>query len=730
MRRSGLLLLCLVIATSLSSILPAQQMDLSSDDPISYDAGTGALVARGNARFEHQQVLVEADEIRYDEKARTIRATGNVRVTQEGIRLVTRNLTYNIDTKEIESGPFRAGYPPLFIEGESFGGTLGDLVLEEGRVHFREPEALTPTVTFDEATVRDQSRIEAEGVGLDLPLIGGIPLPRLSHDGGATPEIRFDGTMGYRDNLGAYARSEILLPVDDNWVLGGNFDLYTGRGVLLGPSIQYTAEDPEDKRLVRFELSSGWIADQGEERGRDLFGDRIDHQRGFAEAELRYVQSNFEALAVTSFRSDSEVMRDFRPGRYRHNPSPDSFLELTQLWDDRFLSIFIRRTPNEYYGLTERLPEIRLDQPIRPLGETGLHHGGDVSYQRYRRTYAFGAGSIYPPRSIFGDDDISDGFGRMPIDPNVRLRAGYFTADYVQRFDANYVIEGGFEVVSGVQFTPRAGVRYTRWEVDGADNPSRLATEFGFDLTAQGFRDWDYQNKTWGIDGLRHLIRPFLAYRLQPSEFSGDESVVPAYEMRPYSPLLPALDLRDRRDGDAIRDRHFVRLGIEQRLLTRDTKQGTRTLAELDIYQDLVLDLRDGLEDAHATYWEMRAQPASWLEFAIAQKYLTDEFSLEETRLRATIQSADQWQVSLSFDFLENVYDQYRLEGWYRLNSRFVLIGGIRYDAEREELTRQSYGLRHRISRSWELEYGVEFRKGAEREDNFSLFLGLNLVEF
>lgn len=723
MRRSGLFIFLAALLGGLPSTLSAQAPELSAEEPITYDAGTKTLVARGHARFAHEQVLVEADEIRYDENARLIRASGNVRVTQEGIRLVTHSLTYHIDTKEIHSGPFRAGYPPLFLEGESFGGTLDSLVLEKGEVYFREPETLTPTVSFDEARVIEQSRVEASGVGLDLPFLGAIPLPNFDHDGTSTPDLRLDGTVGYRDNLGAYARSEILLPVGESWALGGNLDLYTRRGLLIGPSIQYALAN--DERLIDFNLSSGWIADQGEERRDDIFGESIDRQRGFADLRLRYAEGDFEALAVTSYQSDSEMMRDFRPNRYRHNPSPDSFLQLTQLWDDRFLSVFIRRSPNEFYGMVERMPEIRLDQPIRPLGETTLFHGGDISYAHYRPIGVVGLDSPTFPISIFSDEDV------VTTGPwGSSLPPGFVRLDPVQRFDANYVVEGSYALGSGLQFTPRVAARYTRWGVDGRDDPARLAGEFGFDLSAQGFRDWAYTNKTWGIDGLRHLVRPFVSYRFQPTSFSGDRTAIPGYELRPYSPLLPALDLRDRRDDDAIANRHLVRFGFEQSLLTRDSRQGTRTLAELDLYQDLFLDLPDGLESAHATYWELRTSPAPWLEFAFTQKYVTDPFTLEESRLRASIRSADAWQLSVSFDFLEDIYDQYRVEGWYRLNSRFVLLAGLRFDVVRDELTRQTYGVRQRISRSWELEYGVELRRGAEREDDFTLFVGLNLVEF
>lgn len=716
------LFLCLIVGFAVP--MTAQKPALSADKPISYDAESGMLVAEGNARFQHQQAIVEADEIRYDQQENVVSATGNVRVTQEAIRLVTDHLIYDLDTRRFESGPFRAGSPPIFVEGESFAGTLDEIQLSDSTVYFREPDPITPRLDVEHGTIVPEERIAAEGVSLDLPLIGGIPLPDFDRAFGAAPPLEFAGDIGASGNLGAYVRSRILFPINLNGGVGANLDAYTSRGVLIGPAMRYHKETPDTYLDVN--LSTGWIYDGGN-RGEDVLGQSIEPSRYFGGLSFRRESGGLEIAGSTGVLSDSEVTRDFRPDRYSHTPTPDSYLEITQLWGDRFLSVFLRKSPNDFYGITERLPEIRIEQPTRVIGKTGLYHSWNASFVQYRVTRVTGLPeNNYPPLLFSEDDDslLASLFNQSAGVPD------YEKTSFNNRSDINYALQFPVTLSRWAQFVPRAGLRYTFWDPNASGSSSRLAGEIGFDLKFHAFADWEIESRAWKIDGLRHVLRPVVQYRWQPTTWDGRLRDDAIYDRRIYSPLLPAIDLNDRRDVDMIGERQILRFGVENRLLTRDTETGTRTLLEFDLYQDIVPSVPDDAETLHGTYVEFRGMPARWLELAIAQKYHTENASLEETRLRASVRSAEAWQIDFALDFLDGVYDQYRTEGFYRLTPRLALFGGLRYDAQIGQLTRQVYGVRQRLGRTWELEYAIVLREGSEREGDFSFQMGLRLIDF
>ncbi|MFW6353986.1 MAG: LptA/OstA family protein, partial [Verrucomicrobiota bacterium] len=168
------LALCLLLL--LAAVAGAQEPQLSADQPISADLNSGELVALGNARFENEDLVVEAEEIRFNQDSRTITATGNVRVTQPGMRLVSERVTYNIDSGAFTSGPFRAGLPPIFARGQAFEGTLEDLSLQEVNLYYLEPDPASPALSFEEARLDPNDRLRGTGDGLQLPFVGRLPL--------------------------------------------------------------------------------------------------------------------------------------------------------------------------------------------------------------------------------------------------------------------------------------------------------------------------------------------------------------------------------------------------------------------------------------------------------------------------------------------------------------------------------------------------------------------------
>ncbi|MDV7401406.1 hypothetical protein RZS08_58855, partial [Arthrospira platensis SPKY1] len=88
----------------------------------------------------------------------------------------------------------------------------------------------------------------------------------------------------------------------------------------------------------------------------------------------------------------------------------------------------------------------------------------------------------------------------------------------LDRLDATYRLQRPFRLTDWMTLTPLAGGRithYTNQQQDAAFNPNfddrnytRSLYELGFDLEARAYANYPTRNRLWGVDGLRHIVRP------------------------------------------------------------------------------------------------------------------------------------------------------------------------------------------------------------------------------
>lgn len=708
----------------------AAEPELSADTPITADFNSNELVAAGNARFEHEDVVVEADEIRFNQGTRVVTATGNVRVTRQGVRIVSEHVTYHIDTRAFSSGRFRAGSPPIFIEGEQFSGDLEELEIDDARVYYLEPDSSSLSVKLKHATIWPDDRIKAEGVAFKLPFIGTIPLPSIDRELDA-PTLRFEGKAGYRSRSGAFIQSEILIPLNEQFDVGANLDLYTRRGVLIGPALRYH-RSLEEGGSTTVSLSSGWIADQGDgvTRGEDVLSRDVPQQRYLGDLDVAHHSGDFELVLHTAVLSDSEVERDFRSDRFNSQPQPDSFLEVNQLvGDDVFLSLFVERNPNEFFRNVERAPEITLEMPFKPVGDTGVLHAAKARFMRFR---AYGETAA----SNLSGDDLALYREAEHVWPE-SLFLNLDTDDYWREWgELTYSVRRPVGIQRWGSFTPLAEIqcyalRTPVLDADGRDSGESISgdgtrTQVGFDLDANLYADFKVESRMWGITGLRHLLQPSVQVRL-----SHQTGQTPPTDYFPsFHTTRPEIDLITRRDLTGIDERELlVRTGLKNSLLGKESDGHFRELANLGLYYDTVYG-GSNKQELSSAYVEFTASPARWLEFSLDQRIDFGEDDLDELRLRTTLRSAEAWELSLSTDFLDGVYHQYRLGGAYRLTERATFIVSLRFDANRDEFTRQSYGVRYHLGQAWEIEGALVLRNGAQREDDISFEASVQLLQF
>ncbi|MCC5835355.1 MAG: hypothetical protein JJU20_11530 [Opitutales bacterium] len=715
---SILILVSCSLGPSALSRTAAPQPELSADEPISYSADEGLLTALGNAVYEDERVRVEADRIDYNRRLNQVQAKGNVRVTRQGFRLVTHSMTYDAGKRHMVTGPYRAAYPPIYIEGDGFEGNPDQIDFSGSRIYYREPLPGSPSVAALSATWLPGNSISGEGIQFS-PFRGlQVPLPSLDYEFGA-PTLSATGELGFKSSVGAFARGEFLYPVDPHWGVGANIGLYSRRGLMIGPTLAFHRR--EGDRHTDLFLRSGYISDQGGEGrlGEDRRGQAIDKDRGLIEWGLQHRQESFDLTAKGTYISDSEIMRDFHSRDYYRDTEPDHFLEARYHWNHWILTAFYRQSLNTAYNLTERLPELRIDRLPREIGQTGIYQDIALGYGRYRKVR------------------IDDGFTpiSLPSMPWSLQDQDLDPDGWWDRVDGWYHVERPMRIAGTLDFTPLATARWTHYasswpqQTRSSESIDRVMGEVGFDLSMQGEAFFEYSNRIWRIDGVRHLSRPLIQYRYLPGG-SYAANRIPALDTFTYSPLKPTLDLTQLRHVDQLDDLNLMRFGWENRIQTRDRDGLPRDLAEFHLYQDLVFSRAPGEPSWDAFYLEGRLFPARWMDLGFEQKYRPESQQLEASRLLLSLYSGDAWRARVTADYLRGSIKLYGLDLDYQLTPEYLLGASIRYNARTESFTRQRYAIRRSFGRVWELEVYFSLHSGDIRESRTSFGLGIHLLNF
>ena len=716
-RLYSLLLLISKFSLTLFAALP----ELSSIEPLEFDEAAQRLVARGDARLDFQGTRLNADRITYYQEYSLADALGNVAISRDGYRLIADQLSYDTQESVFAVDILRTGQWPIYVAGVSAGGTTENTTFKGATIYYGNPGRFTPNVSSDQIDFTSEQGGKLK-MGATTFRIGNLPiakLPGYTHYIDQTP-LLFDVNVGSDSELGTYLQTTTLFPVNSWLRAGANLDLYSKRGVLAGPTAQYSYNS--ESQTITGALSTGYIDDQGDpEPG--LYNQPIDSERGFVEwRHQHHIGERINITASASYWSDSEVTRDFRDNYFRDNQQPDSFVEAVYAGDNYFLSAFGRFRPNDFQLVQERLPEVRFDLLPVPVFNTG-------AYQRFSASYAH----------------LEEDFGQVipEIDQDSQS----------DRFDFTYRIERPILLTDWLTLTPLAGARVTHYEnqeIDplalgrynnpyGNPTPSELEDdqftreiyEVGFDLEARAYATYATQNKMWEINGLRHLVRPVLRYRYYSDPDATDEIAV--IDRTAFDLNRPMLDLSDLRNVDSISETHLTRLGVENLFQTRAKGYGSRTLAALNFYQDILFekDTRydgDKQDTLNATWIELVLSPAPWLKFDLASRFQTESMSLEELRTRTSIRSGEIWEIGLSTIFLHDRIDQYRIDFIYRINERYSFLADTRYDAETGEFTSTEFGINTRLNNAWEIIYGLTFRQDSSRESDFEFTVRLRLA--
>lgn len=666
-------------------------------------------VFTGEARLAHKDVVLYANEIAYRNAERVAVARGNVILIRGAQRLVAEEITYRLDDQTYSVGRFRVGQGQLLAEGAKAEGTPEKLAVSDATIYYGEPEPLNPvlrakTLSYTEAEQKKDSVARIEGVRLGIGPVNVLPLPSLSETPRDPSITSLGAKVGYSGNLGGELSIAATTAATPNLQLGADLGIFTKRGVLFGPIGSYDSVGADGLGATG-EFRTGYIRDQGDPE-RDILFNPIRDERGYVEwTHQQLLANDFSLAGQLNYWSDSYVTRDFRRDSYRHVQTPDTWFEAQKLGDNYVVSLFTRVQVNDYSVIQERLPEVRFDGLPVELG-AGIYHRVNASVAALR------------------EDD--------PLSPTGTIRS--------DRADLYYGVMRPFSPREWASITPVAGARVTHYERTPAGsnrgNFTRVLGEAGLD--AELFKTsgtWNYQNKRWDIDGLRHLITPTIGYRYSPSADVGRGSI-PAIDDDPFNTYLRPLGLANRRDVDRLPALNTVRFGVDQVLQTRDKTHASRDLAQLNLAIDQHLDAdaasaQGQPRDASDLHSFLALNPARWLRYDLYSRTTVQTGELQELNSGLTVRDSDIWSFRVGVHYLEDTLvparriQEYTTAYGLRLSEIYSLTARLRFDSRTGDLTEQGVTFSQRLSRFWTAHYDFYVYDGPRREDDYGVSVSL-----
>lgn len=704
-------LLAAALASPVSAALPSQTAVVVRADNPSYDPSADETILRGNASIQDGTTLLTADEIDYFRPTETIVAIGRATLTLaaptgRGMRLLAASLVYRRTDGSFSAQDVRLGQHPFYVSGSSAQGNLQRVVIYQATVSYTEPGHWKPTIKAESVIFTPghfirlgTSRIGVAGVAM-LPLWN---MAKTLDESALRSYTTFTG--GYRSRLGAIGGASLRIPIASGVRVGVDADLYTSRGLMIGPGADYAVQGDDQQWMGS--LRTGYIWDYGK-RGTDILGDPISHNRAFADWQQQaQLSDNLTLDGELNWWSDSFVYDDFHPKEYYTIQQPDNFLEAVDTGADSFASVFTRFNPNPYEPVQQRLPEVRYDMLPSAIG-----------------------GGFYERLNVSAVSLLE-----QPPDGGQELRD--------DRLDLFYGIKRPFEADDWFSFVPVLGGRFTDYlDTTGAEAPGgylRALGEVGFDAELQASGTFDYVNKSWGIDGLRHLFTPIASYRYIPEADQGQD-FIPPIDRVAFSPDLQPLELGDVPYLDTLQPTNTLRLGVDNTLQTRDQGYGSRDLAYFNVTDDLdfnrVINQQPSFQDHSRGFSEVHVDaglsPEPWFTFDTATILSWRTLGVHEVESGFQIKDGDTWALHLGSDFLRHEDDAYIAEGMYRVNEVWRVRALAEYDARHNLFPTRALILQQDLANTWDIRYVLTFNSGglANRTGHFGFQAELNLLEY
>ena len=677
-----------------SSSPNANKTILESDEEVFFDQALQKLVATPNARLQSGSILLTAHRIEYDRNQSEALATGKVLLTDGTIRLLAKKTKINLITGDFNASKVITMLYPIALKSREISRSENIIQGIDSSLYYLNEEKNEPYLNLSKVEI-DQSNnmLKAKDISLKIgdQVVGRLP----SFRGKAKKNpLKYKLIAGKQSNLGWY------LGTGGEWKLNPNIDLtaditaYTKRGWLLSPGLNWESGDRSEQDFSSGNLESGWIDDQGDALGNDLRGLAIDNRRAFLNAySTNRVNQKWRIAAQVEWNDDSEVYRDFNRDRFYDHQWNDSFGEIAYDGENWTISALSRWQANEYESTIEQSPTVRFDLAPTPWMHTNLYHSLAFEFSAFRE---------------------KGNFGELSQKSN--------------KLDLGYEIIRPFRFSNGLIFSPHLAYRRQDYALPGLD-AGRSFGELGNELRYHLTGDYDWNDKTWKIDQIRHVIGFSLSHRKVNRLESTRESIIPLIDV-PFATLNKSpIDLMDHLESDALEPYEVVRLGWENELLTR-SGNNARSLASINFFQDLYRTSESQPDSSKDFFTDMTLQPADWISLIGRSKINVETGNVIRSSFSTRLQDGIDNTIEIGYVKYLSFSNQWMINGMHRWDASKIVRGSIVYEEDDDDIPFWQTSLEYRLSPVWSWVFSVTGRDGTARENETEYALSTRFFAF
>lgn len=760
----------------------------------SFDPTTGIATAKGDVYIKYEDTEIKASQADYNSATGDVMAKGNVVVVKAGQIYRGENIIYNVKTQELTANNIRSSLPPIFYEADGFETNAGELKQIEGTdSYFTTHDSQVPNyrVKAKTITIYPEDRVVMKNVKVYLGNTPVFYLPYFVQP--LNDELGYFFQPGYTSQWGAFLLNQYGMMHGDHTLAKYHLDLRSARGVAVGADFQSMKwKQMGNDNFGHLSLYYAYDSDPTEGVNDTIRSDdRVDENRYRIGFQHRiFIPGPAESTWYLDFDitklSDEFMLEDYFLNDFRINPEPDNHIKLVHR-DDRFTATLLARMQvNDFFHTDTRLPELAFDFTRSRIANTNFFYQGETTLGAYRDKLSdteqmvlqdkisqqkavlnsFGSNGV-PTTTVIGPDGepitttteaTALAGTTLTSENSAFLRATprqLFTRDEVeddlQALQAElsenkfFRLHSYHEVLypmsfgtgNWINFVPRIGGGATYYsDVEGGTedvgSDTRPLLHVGFDFSMKFSKTWDdVHNRTLGLDGLRHIIQPYINYSyLDADDIEGLPTVdrlTPSTRPRPIDvPLFTATD--------SFRTWNVARIGVRNLFQTK-RDNASHNWAGLNTYMDVFMEDPEFDRDVSNLYNDLFWYPVPWLAFTVDSQLPVGSSDFNFTEVNSSVTWMPNKRFSLSFGhqlltdnplFIDSSLIYSRV--YAKINENWGFSMNHIYEMDDSTLEYQSYSV-HRDLASWTMALGGLIRDN-RGENEYGVVLSFTLKDF
>lgn len=703
----------------------------------------GVAIAEDNVQIHYGEYSIYTDYAEYNPETRDVLLIGNIRVYTPEQVLTGQRAMFNLESKQMRALEISgSNYPALFHAFNFRAMSQREFRVKDAL--FTTDDSSQPDFSVKSRSVRiyTDSRVVFSNSTI---YVGKTPIFWFPYIFANINNTGFEFLPGYDSRWGAYLLTAYSFPL----VPGVTGKARAEWRSEFGPTLGFNAEMLYGKNNRSFgNLVTDFVFDTQDVTTVEAPGEppetRTKNRYRVSFQQRLFLTDDIYATADLNLLSDVDYLEDFYPSEFRVNPQPDNVVALTK-WDEFYtLNLIGRWQVNDFQDVTERMPELVFDFKQHRLFGMPVNYDGETGVANLRRAFSndpsFGQ-TEYPDYSAVRFDTFHQFslpnllFGWLSVTPRAGIRGTYYS-------DSGSFLTpvGGDTAIDPI--TGQTTVLNPQSETTPLNNPSptlnggggvfRVVGNYGFEVSAKISKSFEKFQQRWlGLDGLRHVVQPYVNYSGVYNFGPGPEEILQFDRVVPSTQLLP-LDFPQFTAIDSIDTWNIVRLGARQRLETR-RDNGTYQWFSLNTFMDVNFDSPYSDSAVSNVFNVIRFSPVPWASLNVASQLPLTNDGFTEVNTNLAFMPTRDISFSVGHRYIDgNTFfadnSQLDFSAYWRVNDHWAVSFYEQYEFVSQVLQYQRY-LVHRDLSSWIASVGAEVRDNEGGDQELGVLFVLTLKD-